>query len=285
MYQLSFSFRLKILDRMQRAEAAIVNAQKLNPLVKISAVTSNIIDTPDSFFESFHLIILSDATLSLMLRLDKLCGEKNIKFWATRVSGFNGFFFCDLISHEYTEQSQSPSGAVTKTEKHVDYVSLEHALSSKLSVKEGISIKKLKKLVSPLFFGFVGLLKFEMEAGVWPKEDEEGLKKVVYEVCEGYGVPKELVDDKLISALAKQAATEFTPVAAILGGIVAQEVLRTLSAKDAPSNNFFTIDVFSSEGSVMAVGVEPEAKKEDKGKQKEVMSMDTEEQDGVLILD
>lgn len=41
------------------------------------------------------------------------------------------------------------------------------------------------------------------------------------------------------SRLADTARVEFTPVCAILGGILAQDVLKVVSGKDRPINNFF----------------------------------------------
>ena len=48
--------------------------------------------------------------------------------------------------------------------------------------------------------------------------------------------------------------SELSPVAAIVGGVLAQEVIKTVSKKDQPQNNFFLYNPIESSGSVEAVG-------------------------------
>ena len=47
---------------------------------------------------------------------------------------------------------------------------------------------------------------------------------------------------------------ELSPVAAIVGGVLAQEVIKAVSKKDQPQNNFFLYNPVESSGSVEAVG-------------------------------
>ncbi|KAJ1563379.1 hypothetical protein HK096_001221, partial [Nowakowskiella sp. JEL0078] len=158
--------------------------------------------------------------------------------------------FCDLQTHTYSEQSRlSPiSKSVTAT-----YNSLETALASKITLTAK-SINKMRKITSPLYFEYLALLKFEEANGRWPLDtDFEALWKIAIEVCLNFGVPPELVDQDQLKDLSRTAEVQFAPVSAILGGLVSQEVLKTLSGKEAPMNNFLLLDVSNSETFVMKV--------------------------------
>ena len=48
--------------------------------------------------------------------------------------------------------------------------------------------------------------------------------------------------------------SELSPVAAIVGGVLSQEVIKAVSKKDQPQNNFFLYNPLESSGSVEAVG-------------------------------
>lgn len=51
------------------------------------------------------------------------------------------------------------------------------------------------------------------------------------------------------------AAHEFSPVCAIVGGMLAQDILKTLAAKEAPIANFFAFDGNIGGGTVARMGI------------------------------
>ena len=48
--------------------------------------------------------------------------------------------------------------------------------------------------------------------------------------------------------------SELSPVAAIVGGVLAQEIIKVISNKDAPHNNFFLYNPIESCGVVECIG-------------------------------
>ena len=56
--------------------------------------------------------------------------------------------------------------------------------------------------------------------------------------------------DKMISLL----FSELSPVAAIVGGVLAQEIIKVISNKDAPHKNFFLYNPMESCGVVENIG-------------------------------
>ncbi|CAG8693001.1 1297_t:CDS:2, partial [Scutellospora calospora] len=53
--------------------------------------------------------------------------------------------------------------------------------------------------------------------------------------------------------LASFALTELTPICAILGGVLAQDILNVLSKKGAPINNLFVFDGLQGNGYIYHV--------------------------------
>lgn len=64
-----------------------------------------------------------------------------------------------------------------------------------------------------------------------------------------------LLDDGLLRELASLLDTEISPVAAIVGGILAQDILRTLSANELPIQNWFYFNGHDGKHNVLILGV------------------------------
>jgi ubiquitin-like 1-activating enzyme E1 A len=52
------------------------------------------------------------------------------------------------------------------------------------------------------------------------------------------------------STMCTSAAHEFSPTCAVVGGMLAQDILKALAAREAPIANFFTFDGNTGSGSV-----------------------------------
>jgi ubiquitin-like 1-activating enzyme E1 A len=50
--------------------------------------------------------------------------------------------------------------------------------------------------------------------------------------------------------MSTSAAHEFSPTCAVVGGMLAQDILKALAAREAPMANFFTFDGNTGGGSV-----------------------------------
>lgn len=84
-----------------RAEASEKRAQALNPMVEVKAVVGNFADQPDEFFKDFDVVCISQGKTADLIRIDALCRENNIKFFAFDMWGMFGYCFADLQEHEY----------------------------------------------------------------------------------------------------------------------------------------------------------------------------------------
>lgn len=86
-----------------RAEASLLRAQALNPMVKIVVEKENVNEKPDEFFTSFDVVIMIEAPTKTLIRIDNACRLKGVKFFAGDLWGMHGYTFADLQEHEYNE--------------------------------------------------------------------------------------------------------------------------------------------------------------------------------------
>ncbi|CAG8725507.1 4989_t:CDS:2, partial [Dentiscutata heterogama] len=146
--------------------------------------------------------------------------------------------FCDYISGGIFTQVKQP--------KTVSFKSLREALK-----KPEFLISDFGKWDRPgqLHLGFQALHAYTEKSGSLPRpyneHDADEVLKLVKELNEQCEEKVEL-SDKLIKQLAYGAAGDLSPMAAVFGGLVAQEVLKACSGKFHPIYQFFYFDSLES---------------------------------------
>lgn len=86
-----------------RAEASIERAKALNPMVEISADTQPLSEKGAEFFDGFDVVVVIGAPNNELVRINNICRDKSIKFFAGDVWGMFGFCFADLQQHNFVE--------------------------------------------------------------------------------------------------------------------------------------------------------------------------------------
>ncbi|GAB1609488.1 SUMO-activating enzyme subunit 1-like [Argonauta hians] len=255
-----------------RAEASQEATKKLNPLVKVTVDTDNVSDKSDDFFKQFNVICITAAPRTLLCRINKLCHEHDIKFFATDVYGYFGYMFSDLGSHEFAEEIPKPKPKETEESENgepkekkakvtmetvvvkntSEFVELESALNFDWSTEQ--SQKRLKRTAKVYFIMHV-MLKFLEKHGRHPSvksksSDMEELEKLRTEILQSLSVKPEILTDYFLS----HSFAELSPVSAIVGGVLSQEIIKAVSQKDKPHNNFFFFDGVNGTGLVEQIG-------------------------------
>ncbi|KAI9204917.1 uncharacterized protein BJ171DRAFT_598927 [Polychytrium aggregatum] len=241
-----------------KGQAVLARLRDLNPRVELEVLEVVASEQADSFFEQFGVICTSIPDLGLMLRLDKICRDKNISFWAGGVSGMFGYFFTDLKEHQYAVETKSITtksdeiAKVTRSEHTEAYQSLEHSLQKKWGA---LSKKELKR-TSAVYFGWNLLLKFQSKFGRLPQETDADVKemRVLRDAyVSEHQIPSSFLTDDYVRTWARMAALEVMPVCAIVGGLLAQEILKVVSKKELPFNNYYCYYALEGVGYVMKV--------------------------------
>ncbi|KAG9296401.1 hypothetical protein G9A89_014993 [Geosiphon pyriformis] len=256
-----FFLRVEDLGK-NRAIAAAVRVRELNPRVAVTAETDNLLLQSEEFLQKFDVICLTNCDISTLIKADNLCRKFEKKFYAASAHGLFGYIFCDLKQHEYiVERKEIKSGRedpeVKRTKKYLEYVSLGTALSK--NDWSAVPFRKLRK-VSPLLWANQILWKFQEIEGRLPIQDEDKdfakLKSLRDTYLPSMGVEPSLLANELLSIISRNLNAELSPVCAIVGGILAQDILKGLSQKDLPINNFFFYN--GLDGSGLVYQVEPE---------------------------
>jgi len=253
-----------------RAEASASRAQQLNPMVQVIADSEDIADKPDTFFGQFDVICATDCPGEQLIRINEICRENNIKFFCGDVFGTFGYTFADLQIHEYAEEviihkvatiqkrEEPPiKNAKIEPEKRTEirtttFVPLQDVLDINWSSKT--YAERLPKADSSYFLMRV-LLSFRSRCGRDPspksrQEDIKELCKVRDEILCNLQVPVEKVPDSIF----RNVFGKVSPACAIVGGVMAQEIIKAVSQKEAPHNNMFFLNPIKNVGLVDCLG-------------------------------
>ncbi|XP_043798665.1 SUMO-activating enzyme subunit 1 [Apis laboriosa] len=250
----------KELIEKNRAEASIQRAQNLNSMVNIEADTSNIDDKPDTYFSNFDVVCATQCTITQINKINEACRKHNVKFFTGDVWGTLGYTFADLMTHEYVEDvvqtkkvQISESGEpmqkekfenITVTEKHVDtFVPFKSILN--------VAKSSLPK-DSEIYYMLLIMLNYREKYGKDPSPSERGSEK--FKVEASTIIKKFDLEDKINHLVEGDIYAQVSPVCAIVGGIMAQEIIKTVSQKGAPHNNLFLFNPDTLCGKILRLG-------------------------------
>ncbi|KAI8975986.1 sumo-activating enzyme subunit 1 [Pilobolus umbonatus] len=242
-----------------RAEVAERSIKVLNPRVRVHVDKEDIALKTDAYFEQFDVVCLIHSDYTTMNRVDQIRRRVKKPFYYADAFGWFGCIFCDLTEHAYVIEKKIPppkdskaAPTVEKTAYVERYASLEDSLKKDWSY---ITPKAIKRRVPSLSFLIHILIKFQRDYNRLPnKSDIDMLLQQKSEYLTAMGVKDaSVLGDDLIVNLCNLIDTELSPVAAIVGGILAQDILRTLSANELPIQNWFYYNGLDGTGLVQDV--------------------------------
>ncbi|XP_062591583.1 SUMO-activating enzyme subunit 1-like [Saccostrea cucullata] len=248
-----------------RAEASLEYTQRLNPMVEVTADTQSVEEKADDFFTKFDVVCATCCKQSTLLRINKICSEHKIKFFGGDVFGFYGFMFSDLGEHEYAEEVPKPKPKeedgkpaakkakkeeleMVTVKKSVSFSRLQSALDVDWSSQS--AHRKLKRTPNTYFILQV-LHDFMNKNNRRPdvKQKESDIKLLIEQktaTLEKLKLSPSLLSDEFASF----CFAELSPVCAIVGGVMGQEIIKAVSLKDQPHDNFFFCNGIEGSGLV-----------------------------------
>lgn len=240
--------------------------QDLNPRVELNFDNQALQEKDKGFFQQFDLIVATEMKADEAIKINKLTRKLNIPLYVAGSNGLFAYAFVDLIefiSEDEKLRSVRPTvaGPISSnssiievaTRKDEDdekktyeriktknsYRPLDEVLST-ATLKEKMTQRQLKRVTSILPLT-LSLLQQELNQKSKTISFEQ-MKRDAAVWCEHLGVPATVMNDEYTQQFIKQRGVEFAPVAAIIGGAVAQDVINILGKRLSPLNNFIVFD-------------------------------------------
>ncbi|VAI77313.1 unnamed protein product [Triticum turgidum subsp. durum] len=235
-----------------RAEVCCESLKDFNPMVRVAVAKGNPSLIDGTFIDMFDIIVVSCASLKTKLFINDNCRKrsKHIAFYSVECKDSCGEIFVDLQDHSYLQKK--PGGEPEQQE--LKYPSLQEAIS--------VPWKDLSKRTTKLYYAMRVLESYESSEGRDPGETSlSDLPAVLArrkDMCDRMSVDESKIPTSLLERLLAAGKKEHPPVCAILGGILGQEVIKSISCKGDPIKNFFYFDDADGKGAMEDIPPTPE---------------------------
>jgi len=241
----------------KKVDAAKPRIESLNPLVTVQAISHDVLQEPeslDALVASVDLVCVTDGDRERLIHMNDVCRRFGKPFYAGGTFGLTGYIFCDLLKHDYISPDRStPSDAPRNLKASVVYSPLHMALRHRWSA---LTRRQTKELNPAVLHAILAIWEYQHNhAGKLPGSLEEApqLLSTANSLLQASEVNKLVLDampQGLIEMLSTTASHEFSPVCAVVGGMLGQDILKALAAREAPIANFFVFDGASGSGTV-----------------------------------
>ncbi|KAL2814642.1 hypothetical protein BJX63DRAFT_197018 [Aspergillus granulosus] len=251
-----------------RAEAAAPAVRSMNPRVQLHIDTDNIANKPPEYFAQFDITIATELSFSMYASINAACRIAGRPFYAAGLHGFYGYVFADLIQHDFViERSQSNVASASRetptrtildiktkkeNEKVIEMVTKRETYSPLLLAntsplpEDYTRLHRRRRQVTPLLSCLRALWEFQkLSQGRLPtfsRQDLELFTKLSRDVHQELKLDIANLDSEFLRTFLQNLGSELSPVAAFLGGSLAQDVINVLSAREQPLQNLLLFD-------------------------------------------
>ncbi|KAF4975205.1 hypothetical protein FZEAL_7975 [Fusarium zealandicum] len=258
-----------------RAQAASAALHKLNPRVRIHVDTEGVKTKGPSYFAGFDIVIATDLDPESFNIINTATRLNCKAFYAAGCHGLYGFIFSDLIEHDYVIQRDlgnvpTTPGPETRTRTIVDVQTRKEGPKTIESVtkrelystwflasdvgglpQDYTSSRRRLKSVTPALSCLRALWEFmQLQSGRSPitRDDLKMFTQIATLKHKALGLPSETLRPEFLRSFLQNLVSEIAPVAAIIGGQLAQDVINVLGQTQQPIQNMVVFDGNSMEG-------------------------------------
>lgn len=233
----------KKIKKMTVAKAMAPHVHELNPLLPACEINEeeNIQAIPTTFLNQFDIIIASQISLKDALHITKSTSQndKKTKFYMVHSFGFYACALIDLgLNHQYRrEVGKELSDIQTVT----DYLPLDEMIKLKMS---DIRDRWHKNGPPVLYAKMRCIFNYYELQNEWPNEKNVSeFIRLTKEFLVDQGLKEDYVgNDSELEGLSVTANAEVSPVCAVLGGVLGNEVIKAISGRGEPANNILLFD-------------------------------------------
>ncbi|KAH7914274.1 hypothetical protein BJ138DRAFT_1057320 [Hygrophoropsis aurantiaca] len=241
----------------KRVDAAKARIESLNPLVVVETrhdtcfLDAEVLDT---LVMNVDLVCVTDWDREGLIKINEVCRRFGKPFYAGGTFGLLGYIFCDLLKHDYISPDRSaPKEAPKSVKATAIYPPLHMALRHRWSA---LTKRQTKELNPAVVHTVLALWQYQVQHQGNLPDDQNAvpeLQEIANSLLEASDVTKQVlttVPSELIESACISGSHEFSPVCAVVGGVLAQDILKALAAREAPLANFFTFDGNTGGGTV-----------------------------------
>ena len=253
-----------------RAHAALPHLQKLNPRVNLKADEHPIITKPPEYFAAYDITIATSLDIDTLSMINASCRISNRKFYAADTHGMYGYIFSDLITHDFVIE-RAKSNKVTRINKAETMTRMVLASTTKKESGKIIEMVSKREIYSPIILANTSPLPAEItnnrrrrlqvtplvsclralfdfqkvSAGRLPSHSRPDLELFTSLATEKHRellLPTETLRSDFLRSFLQNLGSEIAPVAAFLGGSLAQDVINVLGQREQPLQNLLLFD-------------------------------------------
>ncbi|KAJ5812499.1 SUMO activating enzyme [Penicillium riverlandense] len=235
-----------------RAQAAGPQIHKMNPRVDLQIDTDDVKTKAPEFFAQFDVTIATDLDFMTYNSINTACRVAQKPFYAAGLHGFYGYVFADLITHDFViERAKSnvpPQQQETPTRSVVD-------ITTKKENDKTIELITKRETYSPLLLANTSPLPEEFTRNSRRRKQTElaEFTKLSREAHHFLKLDPETLDAEFLRKFLQNLGGELSPVAAFMGGALAQDVINVLSAREQPLQNLLLFDGDRSIGPIYSL--------------------------------
>lgn len=213
---------------------------ELNPLLDSCEICEEDVDSiPDSYFSKFDIVIASNIGLNQAKRIAKATTEAGNKFFCVQSFGLYACALLDLGS-EHSYRKEIGKDKLSDVMKNTAYLNLNDMMNVKLC---NATDRFHKSSPPQIYTKYRALLNYYDKKNAWPTKDSDEFLDMTKSFLKDQGLEENhLGNDDDLKNLAEISNAEVSPVCAVIGGILGNEVIKAISGKGEPANNILVFD-------------------------------------------
>lgn len=258
----------------KRAQAARAQIHAMNPRVQLQIDTEDVRTKQPDYFSQFDITIATELDYKTYTTINASCRIANKPFYAAGLHGFYGYAFSDLISHDFViERAKSNAPPTTQetptrsivnittkveNEKVIEMVTKREVYSPLVLANTSFlpddvtSNPRRRKQVTPLLSCLRALWEFQKLdenlknnhtlPTLTSRQDLELFTKMARDRHHELKLDIATLDSSFLRTFLENLGSELSPVAACVGGNLAQDVINVLGAREQPLQNLLLFD-------------------------------------------
>jgi len=241
------------------AHAMQASVEELNPLLgECEILDTAVSDITEDMLKGYSMVICSHVGKEDAARLAKATTAAGGSFYLVDCFGWNGAAVVDLgPEHTYREEVKKKLSDLKTLDT---YVPVEAIFEVPIG---DITMRRVDKTPPAVWIHYRAILEYQARTKEWPLADKANdFVKVVQEwINEEAPHLKDLdiLQADALKKLAGVATAEMSPICAVLGGVLGNEVIKVISGKGEPANNVLLFDGFEAKCRNVLVKRTPES--------------------------